>query len=398
MNTQKLTDSIGWIRLVCLGMAFLTRIFVLSPYEILHLFLVSACTGILCVLLREAGGWKKYGGLALTVLLAVPRHSIASLITLAVLLGVCVLRTWKGEWTFRREAVEKTLYRGALVYAVFALIMVMNENAWDASISFLIAFGTCSVFVLRLRRGERIAEDKYVWLNLAVCGILTLVLLAICTPFFRTILMQCALLAARYIVLPAMWVLAMSVTLVMTVIFYILSPLLNLLGVPGEAPGLDFQVMDLSEMTGESEIPESVPPVPEIVWFAALTLAAALLVWLVIRRLKKNADEYTARGTIERMDIRTLTPDQKKQRTPLAGIRALYVRYLRSMKKAGLDIDPADTSLKTAVHADAILQKPWGKQLRQLWLPVRYGRQEEASMKDAKELYKKIRRRQKEIG
>ena len=392
MKIQDLIDSTAWVRLVCFAMAFMTRLFDLSAAEMAWLFVPAALTGILSVCLRGHRTWLCCMPLLLTAVYVIPKHTAASLIAMAAVLSSCFLFTWKQAWTATRSGVEKMLYRGLGGYVVFALPMLFRGGSWTASLSFLIVFLSLTVFVLRVLRSDRIADPSYVYLNSAVCVIMTVVLLVFCTPVFRDLLMRAVLLAAQYIALPALWVVLMAFTLAFRVLLWIVSPLLKLLGLPGQGLGLDFEITDLSEMTEEQEIAEELPRIPDLVWFIGLTVILAVLVYLVIRRIRSSAVSYGSAGTVERKYIPDARPQRKTKNVHLNAVRTLYVKYLRHMKKEGMTIDPCDTSEIQAQHADALLQKSWGSQMREIWLPARYGREEDADLSRARELYRKIRR------
>lgn len=397
MKTRDLIDITGWVRLVCFGMAFITRIFATGSAEIIRLFLPAVVTGVLSIYLQDRR--SRFLPLLFCAAYIIPDHTAASLTAMTACVSVCAPFTWKKAWTVSRAGAEKMLYRGLGAYVLFAAAMMVTaaDGAWTASVAFLTVFLSFTIFDLRVLRSERITDANYVWMNFAGCLLITFILLAVCTPAFRAVLKAVCLLAARYMIVPVLWLIIVIVSLVMNLILNLIAPVFLLFGKTDFHTNYELQIFDFSKLTGkEEELGESVMRIPDLVRFIALAVVLALLAYFAVRRIRRVSQSYGTAGTIERKQITDRPLTHRKNSAPLNAVRMLYVKYLRHMKKEGMTTDPCETSEMQAEHADHILQNTWGRQMRDYWLPARYGNAEKADLAGARDLYRKIRRRKRE--
>ena len=397
MKERLWIDGSGWIRLVCLGLALMTRAASFSTCEVVQTGLAASLTGLLCIAGSGLSGKKRFLPLACLILFLIPSHTPVCIAAGTVCAAAAGMRTLRNAWSATWDSTEKELYRGGILYALSCISSFFRDADWTLSACFFLLFLSISFFLLRILRSGRIHDLQQLKLNTAVCIGMSAVMLGICTPAFRTLIREAILLALHYIAMPVLWVLLMGAAFLLMIIFRLVSPLFLL--IPGEpfSHVKPVEFPDLSAMLGEEEeLQESANNLPAVLRTVLIILVTAGAVWMLMRYLRARRITDASVGTLQRESLGSEGRKKKKARR-LTGIRALYARHLTNLHKAGVRMEARDTSDVTAKRCDDLLGTDDGSQMRRYWLPVRFGNKGEEDLPEVREIYRRIRKRQKEL-
>ncbi len=136
-------------------------------------------------------------------------------------------------------------------------------------------------------------------------------------------------------------------------------------------------------------------------WLMILVRVIAVLIvilaaWLIIRHMKKRRTREESGLSFTKESTR---PHRRRHddRDPSSRIRTLYRKYLQLVQKYQIRADGSDASDVIAAKTDAMLKSHDASELRQLWLPVRYGNGSDEDVHRAEELYRSVRKQFREL-
>ncbi len=370
--------------------------------------LILAASVLCCIasLLYHPDSILKYLPLAFCALMFVQGVS-GAFPAAAVPVIVCLfLKIRSGHWSPGYSGTHTLLNTGTAGYAVMIFLLYVYEthlaaNIARASVPFFTVFLILSVYNLRMLRNSAVTSfgNRYAAMNLIPIAAVTALSLLLTSKPARALASMILHAFYRYVLYPLLILFAF---LMLGLLNVLKGPVLWLFALLGGSFGYDESEMGF-ESIGETFFPEvqtaGTPLWLSILWRALPALLLAVTAVWMIRRIMQNRGIAAESGAVyQREDLRGrkrgLIADL--MRRPLTPVREIYRKYLLLCMKHNIAADGSMASDEIMKASSGMLKSGDPARLRELWLPVRYGRSSDTDGSEAAGLLKHIRKQFRE--
>ena len=381
--------------LYCATLAFLC-----TPGQELFLFFLLLCvTELCCYFLKEKGGWQSIAPLTLLLLSLLPGPSFPRLFRLLpaalYLYKKCRERDWRSDHD-RLLSFLPYGFGAEIAVAFLSYTIAVSRGALYAefSLPFFLLWCLITVFLLRILRSESfLQEGSFLRYNLLSMALLAVLALALVSKGFQYLLMMGIMGIYVYGILPIL-------LFVIDAGIFLLNALGRFLGLFIKDLHFEFpeQQIDLNlDFSFGEEAAAEAAKRPEWIGFALRTgalLLAGILFFLFLRHFFSRIRPAESSGSSVVRSSFTVEGTAKKKKRPFLrrGTREVYRRFLKACTREGISVRGASDEIAAA--ADRLSEDDLAAQLREIYLPVRYGQKEDLREREAKEL---LRQWQKEV-
>ena len=264
---------------------------------------------------------------------------------------------------------------------VLLLAALLRARSWQRGLPYLFAYFTLNMALLRLlRHDDRVARSgRFRLLNLGGVALVCAAGFALSQPG----IMAAVRAAWDWVLHNIVLNLAALLLLAIQCVLYAGAWLVSLL--PWVDAGDAFEVPQIAPMEGEASAlmraSESVNMLPAVVRFALMAFGAALvlgLAFMILRALSRRvARTETFSGTDHRESLENEEAPRaralKLRRGPEDGVRRQYCRALAQVRARGGRVAP-NMNTRQILEQNGDFSDPAAMaELRELYLPVRYG-------------------------
>ena len=379
---------ISFLKELCL---FFATFGLTYPYEGMAGTLRLTAVFLLCACLCALCGKKpvRYLSLSALVLLIVP-PGLKIRFTLLLPVLLCVMRCVWNSWDYSYDFSKDELKWGIVLYIFFSIFCMIEagNDYLNTSLPWFAGFFCLSVFVLRLLRTE--SDEKpsasYILMNAGITALLGFLICLLLLPQFQSAAAGFLSLADRFIFEP----LRELIVWIIGIVFYL--PAKFFVWLISRLHVNDMQHVEVFEITetGSEANPLIDGSFVPYVRIAAEAIAALILIAVavfIVYRMRKTR-RYAASADIVRTSVRS--PKHAKGILQLSGVRSAYRKYLKLCERYRIPLKGRASDVIAAKSADMTgSDAPY--RLRDLWLPVRYGAQEDTASEEAQRLYRQIK-------
>lgn len=359
---------------------------------------------------KKPGSLLRFTPLLLFGALALYPPDLQGWIVLIPPAGFLVYALWKRDLTpsyYQENDNFFLMLKIPILPLISALLLMQKTRLERFALPYLVAFLLGSVLLLRLLRHdeETMSRPQFRVMNLlAVAGAVLGAVIVFSKPFRHGV-------AA---------ILSLILTGIVDVIFFLLKPFFPLLdklftalkelmeqkALEHQQVEQDYQVVD-APFAPDIPVPDTPPKDLSTLWAILVILFfIALLVGVILLFRKLLSQRVVSRvepGTIRRFFVND--PERRREgrtpfgRSPAQRVRYWYGQLLLLTQKYGGRLDKTMTTRQQLSWEKAVFHgtEPEQIRLRELYLPARYGGTvTEADAREAKELFKAVKKNEKE--
>ena len=275
-------------------------------------------------------------------------------------------------------------FRGELIWLLFAtlLALVNPAGSWTRGLGWLLIYLAAEIYLLRMLRHEdrTIRSVRFRVMNLISLGAVAALGWMLSQPQATSILRRIGLFLLDWLVAPVLRLLLFLIQCLLTVLAWLLGPLMN--GLPeglDQMPQMD-QSLTVQQMLGVAPTEQpAVHPLARAILIGVGVLLLTLLVLTILQALSRQAARFGSdraeeiRESLDEIDEGKKPSRRRGSARGRDGVRAVYrqsLQILRSREgKINRFMDSSQILEKNRADFDAGALE----ELRNLYLPVRYG-------------------------
>jgi len=382
---NKVLDWTGLIRELLLYLSTFGMRLVMEPKGLYVIVLACIC-GWLCIMTQEKGKLR-----FLPLILCTGMFYLIPSISSAVIIVYLCVKCFMGKWEYDYDfTLTETLFM-IPVFLIFALFTGFNSDYLRLGLPLFIAFLSLTMFDLRMLRSGRNDKDlSYTGMNALLCFGLGLIVLCMMLPSFTQLIVSILGFVYNKAILPVLQILAGIVGIITYAIVKVFLFLFSLIN-KEEAEMNEMEMGEFGEYLPENINMDS-HPVLMVAAGMILLMLVVIVMYFLLKKMRKRAVDPNRHLTMQRERI--LSSDKKRRRDDAenAKIRKIYRKYLKLCEKQNIIIDGSIASDIIAKQTNEIVHNQDADRLRHLWLPVRYGKQEDAETEEAEQLVQNIKK------
>ncbi len=388
---------------ICLYLATFGYIMLEHSEPAVFLFIAAGFFAAVCVgiLLKDRGKLKYISPVFLLLCFGggISRETILTVLPAAAYL---IVRLRKDNWIPSHARVLTLFERGCVGYLVMILFfLVFNTPSLavlsSRSLPFFAVFAVISFYELRMLRGQGIPVSfgmKYALLSFLPVPAAALAALLITSSQARWLAGAAASAVYRFLIVPLLYLFIWALLAVMEILKYPVFWIMSLFRTENQMEQIlsefgaatEELMFEVTYNTGGSWADALFRAIPAV-------LAVLFLIFLLRRAARQRRTEMLSGGTITRESL-----NSSRRRGFLASllsplgdpVREAYRKYLYLCMENSIPADGRLDSLQIQKQTEMKTRSDDAGRLRELWLPVRYGRGKKSDGELARRLLRRI--------
>ncbi len=396
LNEQLLTLRHLLLYFCTLGLSWLMAGIVPSLLVSLLVFLVISISS-LC---DEKHENLRYLPLLLWLCLFLPVFSDAGILSKVLPVIYTAARIHARIRTMTYDQSRTELLLGLALYGVVALFSSL-ENAsafFSLTLPCFLSWLALSTFMLRMLKNPAVLEDRqYLLYSSGISlGMAAVILLMLSDTFADMLNTVITFIYRNLLLTPVLWLLK-GFTWLLKAVYDLFA------GFSAGASQAENPFEGIFEEIGSyNEHYEFIyTQGGDTTWLMVLVRVLAVLIvvliaWMIIRRMRKRQTREESGLSFTKESTRQ-NPRSRHSLNPSSRIRNLYRKYLKLADEWQLIENKSEASDRIAAKTDSLLHSDDASRLRDLWLPVRYGEENDDNVQEAEKLYRSIKKQFREL-